>query len=70
MVELLENLASTYDIVLLDSPLVLPVTDAAVLSNWPAARWSSSAPTAFTGRSCSRRWSYTTRWTRTSSASS
>jgi succinoglycan biosynthesis transport protein ExoP len=32
MVKLLENLTSTYDIVLLDSPPVLPVTDAAVLS--------------------------------------
>jgi polysaccharide biosynthesis transport protein len=32
MAELLENLTSTYDIVLLDSPPVLPVTDAAVLS--------------------------------------
>lgn len=32
MAELLENLTSTHDIVLLDSPPVLPVTDAAVLS--------------------------------------
>ena len=32
MAKLLENLTSTYDMVLLDSPPVLPVTDAAVLS--------------------------------------
>jgi polysaccharide biosynthesis transport protein len=33
MVALLEQLTATYDMVLLDSPPILPVTDAAVLSN-------------------------------------
>ncbi len=61
MADLLERLSASYDMVLLDSPPLLPVTDAVVLSNLAGGALVVVGVIASTGHSCSSPWS---RWKR------
>ena len=60
MAELLDELTASYDMVLLDSPPVLPVTDAAVLSKLAGGALVVVGTERITDRSCSTRSSHST----------
>ena len=55
MWELLTKLTASYDVVLLDTPPLLPVTDATILTTMVGGASSSSGPTGSAARSCRRR---------------